>query len=78
MKNHIILFMTVSILLTTCTSVHSVKQKPNVFLDEFNKAANGRKGHIILTSSQKIIGQDIQMSQDSTYWIEKTNIGLYT
>ena len=77
MKNHIWIFMIMFILFSNCTTIHNVKQKPISFSDEFKKAAKGRKGHILLTNNQTFIGYNIQMSQDSTSWLEEVTGGEY-
>ncbi|MEE4310303.1 MAG: hypothetical protein V2J62_00410, partial [candidate division KSB1 bacterium] len=72
MRKGILLFAVISILLLDCTSIHNVSDEPDSFIEKFNKTANGRKGTILLVNEQSIIGYDISMSADSTYWGERS------
>ena len=72
MKKCILLFTLISFSSLNCTSIHNVSDEPDSFIEKFNKTANGRKGTILLVDDQSIIGYDISMSADSTYWGERS------
>ncbi len=65
MKKLCLIIYTLSLLIPGCTHIH----KYSTF-DELNSKTKGKEAKITLINEQELIGKDIYISSDSTFWID--------